>query len=416
MPAKLTFEELARYLRDGLNRLHDPSYLRRSPLATLFGVANRYDTPTAVRRILTEAIEALEPRADEPPASRAWRMYESLYYRYVEQTGQEDVARQLGMSVRQLRREQHAALEALAHQLLERYASDAPPGGGEADAGDQADSAEAALREEVPWLRDTPPETPADLAQTLAGVADLARPLAAKHGVRLDVDVPAAVPCVAVDPVPLRQILLNLFGVAIPRASASRTVHVGVSVPAWEVEVHIECTGQRQASRPLVGDEQAKLDLAHQLAELCGSKLTTACNDGSFRASLVLPALEQLPVLAIDDNEGTLRLLQRYTAGTRYRLVGVRDPEQALAEAERLSPQLIVLDVMMPRVDGWQVLGRLREHPVVGHIPIIVCTILAQEELAFTLGASAFVRKPVTRRDFLAALDAQLQPKAPGSR
>ena len=69
----------------------------------------------------------------------------------------------------------------------------------------------------------------------------------------------------------------------------------------------------------------------------------------------------------------------------------------------------------MPQVDGWEVLGRLRQHPLNSHIPTIVCTILAQEELALSLGASAFVRKPVTRQAFLAALDRQIALMQPES-
>jgi len=71
-------------------------------------------------------------------------------------------------------------------------------------------------------------------------------------------------------------------------------------------------------------------------------------------------------------------------------------------------PQIIVLDVMMPQTDGWRVLSRLRQHPLTSNIPVIVCTILAQEALALSLGANAFLRKPVTRQAFLAALDRQV--------
>ena len=53
-------------------------------------------------------------------------------------------------------------------------------------------------------------------------------------------------------------------------------------------------------------------------------------------------------------------------------------------------------------------LGWLREHPRTRDIPIVICTVLPQEELALSLGASGFVRKPVTRRGFLAALDEQV--------
>jgi len=124
---------------------------------------------------------------------------------------------------------------------------------------------------------------------------------------------------------------------------------------------------------------------------------------------LILPALEQLPVLVIDDNADTLQLLRRYTADTRYRLITTQNPEQTLRLVEKFSPQIIVLDVMMPQVDGWKVLGRLRQHPLTAHLPVIVCTILAQEEMALALGASGFVRKPVTRQAFLTALDHQVE-------
>jgi CheY-like chemotaxis protein len=70
-----------------------------------------------------------------------------------------------------------------------------------------------------------------------------------------------------------------------------------------------------------------------------------------------------------------------------------------------VSPQAILLDVMMPQVDGWKVLARLRQHPATEQIPVIVCTIMAQEELALALGAGGFLRKPVSRQDFLDALD-----------
>jgi CheY-like chemotaxis protein len=156
--------------------------------------------------------------------------------------------------------------------------------------------------------------------------------------------------------------------------------------------------------------------MAHRLAELCGAKLTHTIDQVSFDATVTLPELEQWPVLAIDDNADTLQLLERYTSGTRYRLVGTQDPERALALAEQILPQLIVLDVMMPQTDGWRVLSQLRQHPLTSSIPVIVCTILAQEALALSLGASAFVRKPVTRQEFLTALDRQCATRASAPR
>ena len=79
-------------------------------------------------------------------------------------------------------------------------------------------------------------------------------------------------------------------------------------------------------------------------------------------------------------------------------------------------PLIIVLDVMMPGVDGWEVLGNLRQNPVTSSIPIVVCTILPQVEMARLLGASAFLSKPVTRHAFLAVLTQQTEATAPESR
>jgi CheY-like chemotaxis protein len=75
---------------------------------------------------------------------------------------------------------------------------------------------------------------------------------------------------------------------------------------------------------------------------------------------------------------------------------------------EELPPQIIVLDVMMPGEDGWVLLSQLREHPQTGHIPVIICSILPDAELARDLGAADFVRKPVRKTALLSALDRQL--------
>ena len=81
----LTNEDFLRHLHRALHHLYEPDRLRQNPLASLFGVANRLDTFSALQRILTEAIDSLEPQGDEPPQSPAWEIYEPLYYRYVPQ-------------------------------------------------------------------------------------------------------------------------------------------------------------------------------------------------------------------------------------------------------------------------------------------------------------------------------------------
>lgn len=411
----MTREELLDQLRDALNHLYDPERLRRSGLAARFGVANRFDTATALQRILIDAIASLKPASGEPPQSPAWQVYEPLFYRYVEQLSSDEVADQLGIGTRHLRRWQTIALEALADLLWKQFGfSDwqadgqdrQPAAGPVAVAGDPA-----GLRQELAWLREASGADLTDLAESLPAILSLARKLATRHSVTLNV-APAApgldrMPRVSLPPVALRQTLINLFSVAIPRAAGGR-VEVSVAQAAWDVLIGIRCPHYPSGPRPPLEDEADNLNMARQLAEVCGCRLNLAADARGFDAVLTLPALEQIPILVIDDKPDTLQLLQRYVSGSRYRLITVSDGEQAVETALRVAPQVIVLDVMMPRVDGWELIGRLHENPKTQDVPIIVHTILAQRDLALLLGANDYMRKPVSRPDFLAALDRQL--------
>ena len=141
---------------------------------------------------------------------------------------------------------------------------------------------------------------------------------------------------------------------------------------------------------------------------MSGGSLRVHDAPGAFEAVLTLPTLQSFPILVVDDNADFLRLVQRYADGTRYQLITTRQPDSALALADESRPRIIVLDVMMPGLDGWELLSRLRQHPGVDQIPVVVCTIVANESLALSLGASGYLQKPVTREAFLAALDRQV--------
>ena len=413
----LTQEQFIRHLRDDLNHLQDPEHLRRSPLAALFGLTSRFDTPSRLQAILVDGIQAMEPAAGEPEQSRAWRRYEALYYRYVEQFTQQEVSRQLGICPRHVRREQRAALEILALRLWNEFGPEAREERETSALGTRRVPTPSGpgLNDELAWLREAPPEVPADLGQTLAEALGLAQPLAERHGVRLSVEAVDGLPRLAVHPVALSEALLSLLGVAIHQAPGGEVVVVPRS-RHWAVNVRVRSAPSAAVESAISADDLSSLDIVRLLATTCGGALAVSVDGEGFDATLTLPALEQMPVLVIDDNADTLQLLQRYATGTRYRLITTRDPEQALPLAERHSPRIIVLDVMMPQIDGWKVLGLLKQSPHTHRVPVVVCTILAQEDLAISLGASCFVRKPVTRQDFLAALDAQAVALATGLR
>ena len=171
-------------------------------------------------------------------------------------------------------------------------------------------------------------------------------------------------------------------------------------------------TARDPAPEPLRAECTENLEMARQLAAVLGAGLEVTCKRSErcpFAATFILPTAEQAMVLAIDDNDDALQLYQRYLEPTPYAFVGAKVPEQALALIDKLRVRAIVLDVMLPGIDGWDLLGRLYEHPRTRGVPIIICSILPQERLALALGAAAFLRKPVTRAAFLAALDRVLR-------
>ncbi|NLE43511.1 MAG: response regulator [Chloroflexi bacterium] len=407
----VTIEAFLKLLRDALNHIRDPNFLRESPLTTLLGVSNRPDTPAALRRLLFDAIAALKPESEEPNHSPAWRYYEALFYRYVQHFSQLEVADQLGLSPRQLRRELRAAFEILAHQLWEQFHIEAQlqiePG--EGHSANQGADAHSNAYEDLAWLKEAPPESDTDLSTALPTVLELARPLATQYGVRLQTKVEDDLPRLAANPIAVRQALLSVLGVVIPAAASCQAATIRARHVAREIEIWIGCEKTTENGERSAVAHSAGLDIARQLLDLCGGRLTVGCEEpGEFGALLTFPPLGQILVLIIDDNASALNLFQRYVAGTRYRVIGVQDPAEAVDVARRNGPQIIVLDVMMPRIDGWEVLGRLRQHPTTSKIPVVVCTILAQDELALSLGANAYLKKPVTRQAFLAALDCQM--------
>ncbi len=413
-------EQFLEYLRDALAHLYDPNRLRRSPLMSLFGLADQANPYLALQRVLTDAIAALEPKADVPSHAPQWRTYELLFCRYVQQLGGQEVADQLGLSVRQLRRAQHYALDTLAQRLWDQYELEARPQPASEAPALRTSQANLTIDGELAWLKDAPLGEPAHLAEELAAILSLVGPLSLQRGVRVEVETTGDPLAVAVHPAALNQMLLSVVSVAISWAAGGQ-VRIS-SRQGRPAEISVRAERAPVCDADLTDNDRANLDIARKLAAMTGGRLSLTTDTGTLLCRLDLPAYERVVVLAIDDNADVLRLLQRHTAGTRYQIVGTSDPEGVFGLVERFSPRIIVLDVMMPRVDGWKVLGRLRQHPLTSHIPVIVCTILAQEELALSLGASAYVRKPLTQQALLAALNDQASGLAlwaraePGSR
>jgi CheY-like chemotaxis protein len=406
---KLTYDQFVEHLRSALHYLHDPAQLRRSELAFLFRVEKRFDTTLALGQILTDAIRGLKPEPAEPPESRAWRIYDALFFRYVEGFDREAVAHQLGISGRQFRREQRAALEVLASRLWKQFdlETQLPQETWEPKHGTSEVETMSAVTQELAWLKNASPEKPTDLHEALQAVLELARPLARQSNVHLVTKLDDALPELAVPAAALKHCLLNMLSAAIIRAQ-NGSIRISAKLARGEIALGVECSEPVVRLESISSTETASLDMARHFADLCGGRLFLSQKNMIFAANLTLPVPEQIKVMVVDDNADALQLLQRYVSSTRYHIIGTRDPDKAVELAERISPQVIILDVMMPEIDGWQVLGQLRQHPTTSRIAIVVCTILPQESLALALDANAFLRKPFSRPELLHVLDKQI--------
>ena len=122
-------------------------------------------------------------------------------------------------------------------------------------------------------------------------------------------------------------------------------------------------------------------------------------------------AREQPLVLAADDDEDILDLVAFRLERSGYTVIVARDGEEALELAARELPDLAVLDVMMPKVDGFEVTRRLRAEEATSRMPIILLTARSQDadvQQGFEAGADDYLRKPFSPDELRARVQAIL--------
>lgn len=393
-----TREGFIEYLRDALTHLYHVDYLRKSPLIYFFGLSEKFNAASTLREILMEGIEALKPSPDQPEQSRAWRIYESLFCCFVQQLSQQVVADQLCISDRQLRREQRVALEELADLLWEKY--HLCPG-----ADQISRNIDTIIAQELSWVRRSCADASSQLYSQLYEVLDLCYPLAAQNEVDLKVQVPGLLPDLAVHSVALNQILLNVILDAIHHTPGG-TIQITANSKDETVVLIVRGEKSQKVFCQKESENPGNVDVAQQIADLSGVEIQVA-TPAPF-VTISLPICEEIPILAIDDNEDVLQLMHRFTSGSRFRIVPVQDPNKVFSVIEIERPRAIILDIMMPQDNGWMVLARLKQHPLTTNSPVIVCSVLPQENLAMTLGASGYLKKPFTREEFFRTLEEQI--------
>jgi signal transduction histidine kinase/CheY-like chemotaxis protein len=104
-------------------------------------------------------------------------------------------------------------------------------------------------------------------------------------------------------------------------------------------------------------------------------------------------------VLIVDDDPMACELQQRHLSKQSYEVICAASGEDAIRKINELLPDVILLDVMLPDMSGWQVLTYVKSQPHLVHIPVIMLTMINEKNTAYSLGATAYLTKPIDREE-----------------
>jgi CheY-like chemotaxis protein len=400
-----SIEEFAEQVREVLIHLHDYVRLQSCPLCSVFFPDPSLEGPSRVqrfRRLLLEAIEELSPPDQVPVNSREWRGYHILSSRYIEGHDSREVMLELGIGERQFYREQHRAIEALAQLLWEKYEwIEQHRRNGEPKEFDTEQENEFhILHGEAEQLASRAEKM--ELKEIIRGVLRAVGPLAKEKGVTISYHLGEHLPAIYANRTLTRQILIHVLSRCIIQPETSG-VHAEFGRKRRQMAV--EATGFTSLGTRQSTAKALSLDAARHLVEIVGGEWEgVKLGQEYYRIQFLLPTSEPRILLAIEDNPTAIKLLQRYLARQNDEVAGACNGDDALGLAQELQPDVITLDLMMPHQDGWEVLEALNRDPATKGIPILICSVLDEPQVALALGASAYLKKPFTQAQLLDVL------------
>jgi len=274
-----------------------------------------------------------------------------------------------------------------------------------------------------------------EIQTLLDEVSATVQPLVQKNGNQLILEVDADIGSMRADITKVRQTLFNLLSNASKftdkgtiRLRARRqaenlvfeVIDSGIGMTPEQVSRLFQAFAQADSSTSRkYGGTGLGLALSRKFCQLMGGDMTVVSEAGkgsTFTATIpaqvteaaveaaqsstgsptTLPSTGSGPlVLVIDDDTTVQDLLRRSLNRDGFRVETAADGTSGLEKARALRPAIITLDVMMPGMDGWEVLAALKEDPATSDIPVIVMSIIDEKGLGFSLGAADYLTKPL---------------------
>jgi len=278
------------------------------------------------------------------------------------------------------------------------------------------------------------------LASVIDAVQAVVEPLAVKRGVTLAFAVPGDLPDLYVDPIRIKQVLYNLLSNGIKFTPAGGTVELHARPDGKMLRVDVRDTGvgirpedlprlfrEFEQLEPVLGDKPEGtglgLALTKRLIELHGGNVWAESEVGKGSTfSVVLPMLRRPAssdppaqtscsdseslVLVIEDDPAAAELLAGHLRGAGLSVAFASNVDEAMARALELRPMAITLDILMPGVDGWTILTKLKTKPQTARIPIVVISVVDEPNRGIVVGAADYLVKPVSRDVLLQSIEA----------
>jgi CheY-like chemotaxis protein/anti-sigma regulatory factor (Ser/Thr protein kinase) len=273
------------------------------------------------------------------------------------------------------------------------------------------------------------------VASALEYTLAMVRERAARHAITVTVDVGDDVGTVDVDELRFKQVVLNLLSNAVKFTPDGGSVSVrayregtelmvtvtdtGIGVPPEDQERIFESFQQGRRGAPKEEGTGLGLTLSRRIVGLFGGRMWLESTPGvgsTFGFSIpgvferqqevASPGRGQLPaVVLVDDDRASLDLLSAYLDGSPARVLRARDGVEALELVRKVVPAAVVLDIKLPRLDGWQVLTELKADPVTAAIPVVIASVVDDRSRGLSLGADVYLLKPIRRDELVDALE-----------
>lgn len=287
------------------------------------------------------------------------------------------------------------------------------------------------------------------LHEAIPEVMSIVRPFAQSRQVNLAEEIPNDL-VVEVDRTRLKQIVYNLLSNAVKFTPAHGLVRIEAKAFSEFICVSVRDTGMgirpedqevifeefRQVSDTNKGVPEGTglgLAITKRLVERQGGKIWVESEVGkgsrfSFtlrmgKKSMALPLADpevhrdngQFRILIVDDEVVTRELLVNHLQAEGFQTLTARTVAEGLEVARSAHPDAIILDVLLPDAEGWDLLHILKKDVNTADIPVIVVSIVDRKDKGFTLGAADYLLKPVSRDDLIRSLRKHL-PASPNAR